>query len=202
MLHLNGTLTIKKINGAKGAFSVGDLVTDVGTFKVKDALLDQFEEGRYQGSFAISSIYLSSYIWRGKAMTDIRANLVDIRLDEVTESAPQDAVPPEEPDPIEEDSVRPQTASDIVPGAGATVVVVTPAGQVDVDPALEAMVKLFGPEIGPKAWRGEVVKLDPTVDRGLFREQRDKLKELGYRFDAKSQSWAMASEARSPQMIC
>ena len=70
MLHVNGTLTVKKITGAKGAFSVGDLVTEEGTFKVKDALLDQFEEGRYQGEFAISSIYLSSYIWRGKSMTD------------------------------------------------------------------------------------------------------------------------------------
>ena len=70
MLQVNGTLTVKKIHGAKGAFSVGDLVTEVGTFKIKDALLDQFEEGRYQGTFAISSIYLSSYIWRGKSMTD------------------------------------------------------------------------------------------------------------------------------------
>jgi hypothetical protein len=49
MLQVNGTLTVKKIHGAKGAFSVGDLVTEVGTFKIKDALLDQFEEGRYQG---------------------------------------------------------------------------------------------------------------------------------------------------------
>lgn len=188
MLHLNGTLSIKRIHGAKGAFSVGDLVTEVGTFKVKDALLDQFEEGRYQGVFTISSIYLSSYIWRGKAMTDIRANLVDIQLDEAMESTP-DAVPlPEEPDPIEEEVTRPQA----LPAAEATVVVVNPAGhQVDVDPALEAMVKLFGAELGLKAWKGEEVKLDPTVDRGLFREQRDRLKELGYRFDAKTQSWAM-----------
>ena len=100
MLHVNGTLTVKKIQGAKGAFSVGDLVTDVGTFKVKDALLDQFEEGRYQGEFAISSIYLSSYIWRGKAMTDIRANLVDVQLEEVGEAVPELSAGQEEPDPI------------------------------------------------------------------------------------------------------
>ena len=100
MLHVNGTLTVKKITGAKGAFSVGDLVTEEGTFKVKDALLDQFEEGRYQGEFAISSIYLSSYIWRGKSMTDIRANLVDVHLDEVGDVAPESAPPQDEPDPI------------------------------------------------------------------------------------------------------
>ena len=42
MLQVNGTLIVKKIHGAKGAFSVGDLVTEVGTFKIKDALLDQY----------------------------------------------------------------------------------------------------------------------------------------------------------------
>ena len=194
MLQVNGTLTVKKIHGAKGAFSVGDLVTEVGTFKIKDALLDQFEEGRYQGAFAISSIYLSSYIWRGKSMTDIRANLVDVQLDEVGEVAPDVAPPQEEPDPIEEDAARTQAIPAIESSAETTVVVLTPAGQVDVDPALEALVKLFGAELGAKVWKREGIKLDPTVDRGLFREQRDHLKELGYRFDAKAQAWAVAGD--------
>ena len=194
MLQVNGTLTVKKIHGAKGAFSVGDLVTEVGTFKIKDALLDQFEEGRYQGAFAISSIYLSSYIWRGKSMTDIRANLVDVQLDEVGDVAPESVPPQDEPDPIEEDAARPQATPVIEPSAETTVVVVTTAGQVDVDPALEALVKLFGAELGAKVWKREGIKLDPTVDRGLFREQRDHLKELGYRFDAKAQAWAVTGE--------
>jgi hypothetical protein len=194
MLQVNGTLTVKKIHGAKGAFSVGDLVTEVGTFKIKDALLDQFEEGRYQGAFAISSIYLSSYIWRGKSMTDIRANLVDVQLDEVGDVAPDVAPPQDEPDPIEEEATRPQATPAIEASAETTVVVVTPAGQVDVDPALQALVKLFGAELGAKVWKREGIKLDPTVDRGLFREQRDHLKELGYRFDAKAQAWAVAGD--------
>ena len=194
MLHVNGTLTVKKITGAKGAFSVGDLVTEEGTFKVKDALLDQFEEGRYQGQFAISSIYLSSYIWRGKSMTDIRANLVDIHLDEVGDAAPESAPIQEEPDPIEEEGARTQGTSIPDTAGETTVVVVTSAGQVDADPALEAQVKLFGAELGAKVWKREGIKLDPTVDRGVFREQRDRLKELGYRFDAKAQAWALVGD--------
>jgi hypothetical protein len=75
-----------------------------------------------------------------------------------------------------------------------TVVVVTSAGQVDADPALEALVKLFGAELGAKVWKREGIKLDPTVDRGVFREQRDHLKELGYRFDAKAQAWALVGD--------
>jgi hypothetical protein len=84
------------------------------------------------------------------------------------------------------------------------VVVVTPAGQVDVDPALEALVKLFGAELGAKVWKREGIKLDPTVDRGLFREQRDRLKELGYRFDAKAQAWAVdrVTDRLSPCTLC
>jgi hypothetical protein len=194
MLQVNGTLTVKKIHGAKGAFSVGDLVTEVGTFKIKDALLDQFEEGRYQGAFAISSIYLSSYIWRGKAMTDIRANLVDIHLDEVGDVTPESAPPQDEPDPIEEEVARTHgTSSPDITGE-TTVVVVTSAGQVDADPALEALVRLFGAELGARVWKREGIKLDPTVDRGVFREQRDHLKELGYRFDAKAQAWALVGD--------
>lgn len=199
MLQVNGTLTVKKINGAKGAFSVGDLVTEVGTFKVKDALLDQFEEGRYEGAFAISSIYLSSYIWRGKAMTDMRANLVDVRLDEVGEAASEAAPLPEEPDPIEEEAARPQTAASIQPPAGAEAETgegaATSAGQAGADPDLDPLVRLFGAELGAQVGKREGIKLDPTVDRSLFRAQRDRLKELGYRFDAKAQAWSVAADA-------
>ena len=125
-------------------------------------------------------------------MTDIRANLVDVQLDEVGEAAPEPTAGQEEPDPIEEETTRPRAAP--VAEAETTVVVVTPTGQVDVDPALEALVKLFGAELGTKVWKREGIKLDPTVDRGLFREQRDHLKVLGYRFDAKAQAWAVAGD--------
>jgi methionine synthase II (cobalamin-independent) len=35
----------------------------------------------------------------------------------------------------------------------------------------------------------DMVKLDPTVDRNLFRRQRDALKALGYTFNPAAQSW-------------
>ena len=102
-------------------------------------------------------------------MTDIRANLVDVQLDEVGEAVPESTAGQEEPDPIEEEVVRPHAAP--VAEAETMVVVVTPAGQVDVDPALEALVKLFGADLGTKVWNREGIKLDPTVDRGLFTDQ-------------------------------
>ncbi len=33
------------------------------------------------------------------------------------------------------------------------------------------------------------LKLDPTVDRNVFRKQRDRLKALGYKFQAINQQW-------------
>ena len=46
-------------------------------------------------------------------------------------------------------------------------------------------IELFGHQ-----WPlGDNVKLDPTVDRGTFRAQVSRLKQLGYQFDARSQTW-------------
>ena len=72
---LHGVLTIKSITRSKGSFSVGALATGIGTFKVKDALIDQYEPGRYTGNFVISEIYPTSYTWRGKVWVEVRARL-------------------------------------------------------------------------------------------------------------------------------
>lgn len=46
-------------------------------------------------------------------------------------------------------------------------------------------IELFGHQ-----WPlGNSVKLDPTVDRGMFRAQTLRLKQLGYKFDGPSQTW-------------
>jgi hypothetical protein len=37
--------------------------------------------------------------------------------------------------------------------------------------------------------RHQRLKLDPTVDRLRFRQQRDRLRALGYEFDARVQTW-------------
>jgi len=40
---------------------------------------------------------------------------------------------------------------------------------------------------------GDIVKLDPTVDRRVLRQQRDRLGALGYSFAPLSQDWHLAS---------
>lgn len=45
MINLPGQLTIRTINGRNGDFNVGRLSTSIGEFVIKDALLDQYNEG-------------------------------------------------------------------------------------------------------------------------------------------------------------
>lgn len=57
---------------------------------------------------------------------------------------------------------------------------------VEDDPDL----KLLGVEIYEQfIARAQGIALDPTVDREVFRRQRDRLKAVGYRFDSKAQRW-------------
>lgn len=181
-VRIKGTLVIKEIKGANGKFCVGDLNTPEGEFKVKEPILDQFEEGRYEGDFLIERFYLSSYVWRGKSTTDIRAKVTDIFLDTIEEGKVEDA--PSEPDPITTEPAPPAAPESPVP---ATVIDV--AGD-ELSPVYQELLKLFGTDLARQVFLKEEVKLDPTVDRALFRQQRDKLKEQGYTFDAKLQTWS------------
>lgn len=52
-------------------------------------------------------------------------------------------------------------------------------------------IELFGHQ-----WPlGDLVKLDPTVDRGTFRAQVTRLKQMGYQFDAETQTWTYSAAA-------
>lgn len=178
MITVNGVLTVKQISGANGKFCTGDLNTSLGEFKVKEAILDQFEEGRYEGQFIIERFYLSSYVWRGKSTTDIRAKVTDIRLDNA-EEGDVDVTPQPEMDPVTE------SVADLMADAIAA------ASRSESQP-LDELSRLFGVDLAKEVSDGKAVKLDPTVDRSLFREQRDKLKSLGYEFQAMSQTWLLS----------
>lgn len=194
---LSGVLSIKSVQGTRGAFSVGDLSTEVGNFRIKDALLDEFDPGQYHGRFVIGHIFPSSYTWRGKVSVEIRAKLLEILLDETPAPMPSSSSTSveHEPDPIDEppqsvehapERIATRTPAPVgaAPLANAAAPETLPAdvsagrGDVLFDEALQAIIDAGGP-----------VKLDPTIDRELFRKQRDALKAMGFRFDATAQHW-------------
>jgi hypothetical protein len=186
MLQIEGKLVVRQIKGRKGVFAVGELVSAVGCFKIKDSILDQFDEGEYRGAFQVSRIFPDSYIYHGRVVTEIRAQLADFTLDEEIAPIPPDG--PAEPDPVERD----QADRRIQPsGAPAPDGDGSPSEAVPTDAPSD--LKLFGADVFAAIEAWQMVKLDPTIDRQMFREQRDRLKALGYRFDATSQSWAKSA---------
>jgi hypothetical protein len=178
-IQIQGTLSIKAVNGRSGSFCVGDLITDIGSFKVKDAILDQYPAGDYEGSFVIDEIYPSSYTWRGKVWVEVRAKLSSIHVDSEPETPDPDSLPETvEPDPADEERPGPPRLE------------LVESAQADAEAAPSA-TSLFDRETQGLIDTGKPVKLDPTVDRGVFRAQRDALKALGYRFDASKQTWEL-----------
>lgn len=183
MIKLSGTLCIRNIQGRNGPFSVGRLVTAIGQFAIKDALLDQYDEGRYQGEFGVSKIYPYSYLAGDRMVIEVRATLETLALEAIDALPAEPAEPLPEPDPIESERA-PLPVLPPTPGAEPAA----PRGLLDelLDDSDE---KLFG-----TLWPlGDIVRLDTTVDRALFRRQKDWLKAHGYRFQPVGQTWQQPS---------
>jgi len=182
MFKVSGSLSIRTINGRNGDFNVGRLVTEIGEFSIKDTVLDQYDEGKYEGEFGISRIYPSHYLAGNRLVVEIRANLESVALIGI--------------DKLDEDPamviVKPEPADDGVKAAPQAGPELQPEPEAEPDDAQDPDVCLFG-----ALWPLEdKVKLDPTVDRGLFRRQRNRLKELGYTFQAVGQIWVKADHGQ------
>lgn len=192
MIRISGILNVKSIKGSRGAFSVGELNSPVGNFKVKDQILDQFSEGSYEGEFLVAHIYPASYVHYGKVITEIRAKLAEIILPQGEEKPLPEQSVPQEPDPVEETQAVAAAAPAEAP-ADAAVDPQAAAATLTEEEAKD--FALFGAELYGAVTRRDAIKLDPTVDRLKFRGQRDRLKGLGYRFDAARQAWGFEEVA-------
>ncbi|WP_198970961.1 DUF3275 family protein [Xylophilus sp. ASV27] len=198
------TLRVKKIRGSRnGDFCIADLVCDIGVFKVKDALLDQFDDGEYTGTVWISEIYLAQYIAFGKGVTEIRARLHDLQLDGAYDRQ-------EDPDPVEPDPADEQPPRAVLPARQEATESDTTSNQLgDLRERLAAVSKSTVSAVPPPApdeelealfgdlWDaiqdGKPVKLDPTVERALLRKQAQAIRQLGYRLDPIAQTFMPAT---------
>jgi hypothetical protein len=110
MITIPGQLAIKTIHGRNGDFNVGRLATSIGEFVVKNAELDQYAEGKYEGDFAIAEIRPSTYSANGRMVIEIRALLGGMTLSNIDALSRDDArrLSPQEVDPIDEEA---QTAA-------------------------------------------------------------------------------------------
>ena len=200
MITLAGQLAIKTIHGRNGDFNVGHLSTSIGEFVTKNAELDQYREGKYEGDFNIVEIRPSMYTTGGRMVIEMRAVLEGMTLSNIDALTRDEArrLSPQEVDPIDEEAPKPVSSASATPTVEPppvteppnheASVVEAPASSSTAQPEATAEdANLFG-----AVWPlGSVVKLDPTVDRRLFRQQRNRLDALGYRFDYTSQNWCL-----------
>lgn len=211
-INVPGQLTLRTIQGRNGPFTVGRLVTPIGDFTVKDAELEQYPEGKYDGEFLIRYVFPKSYPVGGGMRFEIRASLDGMTLngidklsrDEARSFASQDvdpldeelgaapaatpAKPPEAPRPAKPAPVKASVDPliDTTPfGVDGTLPSDATSGGAEDDDAA-----LFG-VMWPLA---ESVKLDSTIDRRALRAQIARLGELGYALDFKTQEWSRQVE--------
>jgi hypothetical protein len=198
MITLPGQLAIKTIHGRNGDFNVGRLSTSIGEFVTKNAELDQYREGKYDGDFSIVEIRPSMYTVGGRMVIELRAVLGGMTLSKVDSLSKDDArrLTPQEMDPLDEEAPKPQPSL-----AAPTPPIVSSAPPSDplVDATPFGVAKSASEASGEQQddmtlfgtlWPlGQLVKLDATVDRRVLRQQRDRLSKLGYEFEPRSQDW-------------
>jgi len=201
MITIPGHLAIKTIHGRNGDFNVGRLTTSIGEFVAKNAELDQYREGKYEGDFSIVEIRPSMYTTGGRMVIEMRAVLGGMTLSNIDPLTKDEAhrLSPQEVDPVDEETPKPQPVvepappiTEPLPAAADPLVDTTPFGAdalpksaAETEQEQQADVALFS-----TLWPlGETVKLDATVGRLVLRQQRDRLGALGYKFEPRSQDW-------------
>jgi hypothetical protein len=193
MEKLRGTLVVEEINGRRGPFCVGMLKTSIGDFKVTDKELDQFTPGSYAGDFLIEELKTKTVPWRQGTFTYIQAIIAEggFLIDEEAQGHPDDqAAPQAEPDPLDSEEQGRADAPAATPSKSATG---HKPENSEPKPDDEAV---FGIELYPQfAQRQSPIALDATVDRQLFRQQRERLKAAGYRFNSVEQNWILEGQS-------
>jgi len=179
MFTTQGEIKIRSIHGRYGLFNIGTLVTEVGTFAIKDELIEEMDEGVFGGTFVISYIDQGHFPIgdSNRVIVEVRAHLSGMELNS---NDPDSAVEPEssvEQDPLDEEQpidrdpvLAPESHDD--------------DGVEGVDP-----VELFG-SLWPFESPAEV-RLDPTVGRSLLRQQAQWMKDHGYRYLPAQRVWLL-----------
>ncbi|CAC9507502.1 hypothetical protein [uncultured Gammaproteobacteria bacterium] len=177
MYTFKGTLLVRKIFGKYGEFAIGSIQTPIGEFSVKQSELDEYEEGTYEGRFVISRIQtVSGGFGSNKLILESRATLDTIHIDEIDE-APVEVIT--EADPITEDI---DIDFDKVEASANSK-----------SNSKEDLQNLFNEQEIATIEQGEQVTLDPTSDRGIFRQQQNYLKSNNWKFNMQEQAWYLPS---------
>ena len=177
MVTIKGRMAVNVINGRNGPFSVATLYSDIGDYVVRYEGLDEFDPGTYEGEFIVRDTDIRIRPFGVGKIIEPVAYLEGMNLYEVDE-AKKDSIPEAISDPVSEEKRKSKpkpSADNQVDIEGKSASEMTPM----------ELKKLFG-----EAWPlDEQVKLDPTVGRTHLRAQTTYLKSIGFKYNAKEQTW-------------
>lgn len=188
-ISIPGTLRVIQRTGRFGNFCVGMLDTEIGNFRIKNSVLDEFDEGSYEGVFLITKIQLAVNYTDGSCHQDLAAQLdwealrIMNQKEQVEESETLEAAAMIEkvtetlPEPVEPAVPHSNDDNDNL---------------ISDAEALQALLDANANEI----------KLDNTLeDRVFFRSLVDTIKATGnYKFSANGQKWVRQTEQK-PEVI-
>lgn len=198
MVQVPGTLTIKTVTGRYGNFNVAMLDTDIGKFSIRDNVLDEYNEGTYEGTFGLKRIYPGSYQTSNRFVIETRAELSGIWLSDYKEEAlPQEESMEEDPLAKERKaqeqlaaqrlSSQPQAENDDASKAMSS--------HDDVSPTRDGqLAQLFGEQWPLPEQVGGIVKLNPEIGREVMGKQLAYLKrridgEKVWQFEPTARHW-------------
>ncbi len=186
-ISIPGTLSVLERQGKNGTFMVAELQTEIGNFDLKHRVLEQFSEGSYEGIFIITRVFNQAVTWKNGTWTKLCADLDwealkilaqsddvggsdSLAVAQLVAEAQDDAVHHHEPAAKQDSSAEANPSSKSSNNDEAVY-----------DREVLSQLVMSGTKY---------IKLDATMeDRDLFREFREVLRNAGYRFDGRSQSW-------------
>lgn len=174
-INIAGSLQVIVRSGRNGDFTVGELSTEIGKFRIKNPVLDEFEAGSYEGVFLITRIFnITNVTTTGQVWVSLCADLDWEALKIMNQSEQVESETLETVAMIEE-------VVETQPEPVAQQETTHDDDLISDPDALQALLDANADEI----------KLDSTLtDRDLFRKLRETIKATeNYRFMANGQKW-------------
>jgi len=204
---LEGEITNKLITGTNGEFSVGNFVTDIGKFKIRSTLLDQFDEGEYQARVVCNKIDLNSYMARrsGIVITEMELSIDHLEiLDAEVKTITDEPIEPDASVSDDEAKVT-VTKAAIIPTRQGVQAIPLSTDKQDISKPVESKATTQTPtenttsdDVSPETLFGHLwplgtkVELDTTTPRPQFIKQKKHLSDQGYVFDSMTQTWSLS----------
>lgn len=194
MISLPGELVVSTKTGKFGNFNVAKLITSIGEFTLKDKMLEQIDAGNYQGVFVLKSIKSSAYTYGNRTIIECCAYVEDMQLTDYANF--ENPILSDHEDKEEanhnckkiqqqKEIIEPEPQFNSVPQFNNELQINSVPQFNSVEVESNSDQELFG-----CLWPlGHEVKLDSSVERMTLRAQKERLIQLNYSFDFKSQTW-------------